>query len=148
MKNAFKSVVLLTMFIFSMASCTHDNDPLYVDDGVSEGPGYSTDTLFVNRFAEPIQFDGIIDEAWSDAMPLRSTAKVPEAGYREITLNGSSNGNLELELFGLMSLAAIVLSRVDNLHYLKRIEDILDVAVEEVLATFFSFSSPPLSSLI
>ena len=97
MKNAFKSVVLLTMFIFSMASCTHDNDPLYVDDGVSEGPGYSTDTLFVNKFAEPIQFDGIIDEAWSDAKPLRSTAIVGEAGYREITLNGSSNGNLDLE---------------------------------------------------
>jgi len=94
-------MALLTMFIFSMASCTHDNDPIYVDGGAGN-PESSTDELLVKKFSTAPQFDGVIDDVWSEARPLISAASVTPAGDRIITLNGSSNGNTSLEPTDLM----------------------------------------------
>lgn len=102
MKTAYKSLVLLMFFIFSMTSCTHDNDPIYVDDGTGGTPEYSTDELLVKSFSVAPEFDGQIDDVWSEARPLMSTASVTAAGDRIITLNGSSNGDTSLEPTDLM----------------------------------------------
>ena len=102
MKTAYKSLVLLTFFIFSMASCTHDNDPICVDDGIGGTPESSPDELLVKKFSVAPQFDGQIDDVWSEARPLISSAAVTAAGDRVITLNGSSNGDTSLEPVDLM----------------------------------------------
>jgi hypothetical protein len=101
MKNAYKSMALLTMFIFSMASCTHDNDPIYVDGGAGN-PESSTDELLVKKFSTAPEFDGQIDDVWSEARPLISKASVTAAGDRIITLNSSSGGDTSLEPTDLM----------------------------------------------
>ena len=102
MKTAYKSLVVLMMFIFSLTSCTHDNDPICVDDGTGGTPEYSTDELLVKSFSEAPVFDGIVDDVWSEARPLKSTASVTSAGNRIITLNSSSKGDTSLEPNDLM----------------------------------------------
>ena len=88
---------MLFLVILLFANCTHDNDPICIDGGISESPVFSTDTLLVKKFSTAPQFDGGIDEVWSEARPLMSTASVTVAGDRIITLNGSSNGDVSLE---------------------------------------------------
>jgi len=93
------SVIFIIATFF--ASCTHDDyNPVteIVDPGVSQ----STDTLLVSKFATAPIFDGEIDDIWADARPLLNRATVSPAGYREITLNRSSNGDLSLEPDDLM----------------------------------------------
>jgi len=98
MKTINKSLLLAFATIMLFANCTHDNEPICVDDGGSEeGPGFSTDELLVKKFSTSPQFDGGIDDVWSEARPLQSTASVTNAGDRIITLNGSSNGDTSLE---------------------------------------------------
>jgi len=96
MKTIIKSLMLF-LVILLFANCTHDNDPICIDGGISESPVFSTDTLLVKKFSTAPQFDGGIDEVWSEARPLKSTASVTVAGDRIITLNGSSNGDVSLE---------------------------------------------------
>jgi len=96
MKTIIKSSMLF-LVILLFANCTHDNDPICIDGGVSESPSYSMDTLLVKKFSTAPQFDGGIDEVWSEARPLKSIASVTKAGDRIITLNGSSNGDVSLE---------------------------------------------------
>ena len=99
MKTINKSLLLAFATILLFANCTHDNEPICGDcgDSGSEGPGFSTDTLLVKKFSTTPQFDGGIDDVWSEARPLKNTASVGKAGDREITLNGSSNGDTSLE---------------------------------------------------
>jgi hypothetical protein len=100
MKTINKSLLLAFATIMLFANCTHDNEPICIDDGdgvSGEGPGFSTDTLLVKKFSTSPQFDGGIDDVWSEARPLKSTASVTNAGDRIITLNGSSNGDTSLE---------------------------------------------------
>lgn len=83
--------------IMLFANCTHDNEPICVDGGTGESPEFSSTELLVKKFSTAPQFDGGIDEVWSEARPLKSTASVTVAGDRIITLNGSSNGDVSLE---------------------------------------------------
>ena len=56
----------------------------------------------MKKFSVAPQFDGIIDDVWSEARPLISSAAVTAAGDRVITLNSSSNGDTSLEPVDLM----------------------------------------------
>jgi len=100
MKKINISFVLAALAVITLVNCTHDDTPLVpvVDPGV----GSSTDELLVKKFSTAPTFDGDIDEVWNEARPLLSAATVGSAGDREITLNGSSNGNLSLEPNDLM----------------------------------------------
>lgn len=86
-----------------LVNCTHDDAPVYspVDPG---GPdiGESVDTLLVKRFSTAPNFDGDVDDVWSEARPLVNRATVTPAGDRIITLNGSSNFDVSLEPTDLM----------------------------------------------
>ncbi len=99
MKTINKSFLLAFATIMLFANCTHDNDPICVDDGngTGEGPEFSSDELLVKKFSTAPEFDGEIDDVWSEARPLKTTASVFSAGDRIITLNGSSNGDTSLE---------------------------------------------------
>ena len=97
MKTINKSFLLAFATIMLFANCTHDNDPICVDDGVGEGPEFSSTELLVKKFSTAPEFDGEIDDVWSEARPLKATASVTSAGDREITLNRSSNGDTSLE---------------------------------------------------
>lgn len=88
---------MLFLVIMLFANCTHDNDPICIDGGTGESPEFSSTELLVKKFSTAPQFDGEIDDVWSEARPLNSTASVFLAGDRVITLNGSSNGNTDLE---------------------------------------------------
>ena len=96
MKTIIKSLTVFLM-IMLFANCTHDNEPICVDGGTGESPEFSSTELLVKKFSTAPQFDGGIDEVWSEARPLKSTASVTVAGDRIITLNGSSNGDVSLE---------------------------------------------------
>ena len=96
MKTIIKSLMQF-LVILLFANCTHDNDPICIDGGIGESPSYSMDTLLVKKFSTAPQFDGGIDEVWSETQPLKSIASVTKAGDRIITLNGSSNGDVSLE---------------------------------------------------
>jgi len=93
------SVIFIVATFF--ASCTHD-DYNPVTEVIDLGVGESSDTLLVSKFDTAPIFDGEIDDMWKDARPLINRATVSPAGYREITLNGSSNGDLSLEPDDLM----------------------------------------------
>ena len=97
MKTINKSFLLAFATIMIFANCTHDNDPICVDDGIGEGPEFSSTELLVKKFSTAPEFDGEIDDVWSEARPLKATASVTSAGDRLITLNGSSNGDISLE---------------------------------------------------
>ena len=90
MKTINKSFLLAFATIMLFANCTHDNDPICVDDGngTGEGPEFSSDELLVKKFSTAPEFDGEIDDVWSEARPLKTTASVFSAGDRIITLNG------------------------------------------------------------
>ena len=90
--------IIATFFI----NCTHDDKPLIPIVEVDQGVGESADTLLVQRFTTAPIFDGNIDDVWEEAKPLINKATVSGAGDREITLNGSSNGELSLEPVDLM----------------------------------------------
>lgn len=96
MKTINKSFMLIIAAAMLFINCTHDNDPICVDDGAGN-PESSTDELLVQKFSVAPEFDGEIDEVWSEARPLKSIASVTSAGARIITLNGSSNGDVSLE---------------------------------------------------
>jgi len=85
-----------------MITCTHDDAPVGDTIEVDLGVGESADTLFVKRLSESIDFDGEIDDVWSEVKPLVNRATVFGAGDREITLNGSSNFDTSLEPIDLM----------------------------------------------
>jgi len=95
-----KFSLLATIAVLSFTSCTHDDAP--ATTVVDAGVGSSTDVLLVKKFSTAPTFDGNIDEVWSEARPLLSAATVTPAGNREITLNGSSDGNLSVEPSDLM----------------------------------------------
>ena len=94
------SLILATISLLIFMSCTHDDAPDYttIDPGVLE----SSDELLVKKFSTAPVFDGDIDAVWDEARPLVNVATVTPAGDREITLNGSSNGDLSLEPTDLM----------------------------------------------
>jgi len=100
MKNLKLNLLLAVVALLTFVNCTHDDTPLtpIVDPGI----GSSTDELLVKRFTTAPIFDGDIDEVWSEARPLLNVATVTAAGFREITLNSSSNGDLSLEPSDLM----------------------------------------------
>jgi Ethylbenzene dehydrogenase len=96
----FSATFIIALFFMS---CTHDDTPLIPVIEVDEGVGESSDTLLVQRFSTAPVFDGEIDAVWAEARPLVNRATVTPAGDREITLNGSSNGDLSLEPVDLMA---------------------------------------------
>lgn len=100
MKKIKLSLVLATMAVLTFVNCTHDNTPLVKIVGAENES--STEELLVKKFTTAPNFDGEIDEIWNEARPLLSAATVTPAGDREITLNGSSNGDLTLEPTDLM----------------------------------------------
>ncbi len=100
MKTLKLSSLLAILAIFAFVNCTHDDAPTY--SSIDPGLGSSSDVLLVKKFSTAPSFDGDIDEVWSEARPLLSTASVTPAGDRVITLNGSSNGDLSLEPTDLM----------------------------------------------
>ncbi|PCI32400.1 MAG: hypothetical protein COB60_09645 [Flavobacteriaceae bacterium] len=93
-------ITLLAAVVAMAASCTHDDAP--TNTVVDPGVGESTDILLVKKFSTAPTFDGDIDEVWSEARPLVNTAVVSPAGDRVIPLNGSSNGDANLEPTDLM----------------------------------------------
>jgi len=100
-----KTIKLLftTLFIATLlVNCTHDDAPDCDYDPIEEGVGSSIDTLLVKRLSTAPNFDGDIDEVWSEARPLVNSATVTPAGDRIITLNGSSNFDVSLEPTDLM----------------------------------------------
>ena len=94
------SLILATISLLIFISCTHDDAPDYTI--IESGIGESSDELLVKKFSTAPVFDGDIDAVWEEARPLINAATVSPAGNREITLNGSSNGNLSLEPTDLM----------------------------------------------
>jgi hypothetical protein len=100
MKTLKLSLSIAILSLFTFQNCTHDDAPDYgiVDAGI----GQSLDTVLVKKFTTAPVFDGEIDEVWSEARPLINRASVSGAGDREITLNASSNGDLNLEPTDLM----------------------------------------------
>jgi hypothetical protein len=92
--------ILITAVFF--IGCTHDDTPASEMVSINPGVGQSADTLLVQRFTTAPIFDGDIDDMWADARPLINRATVTGAGDREITLNGSSGGDLLLEPTDLM----------------------------------------------
>jgi len=88
-------ITLLAAVVAMAASCTHDDAPTY--SNVDPGVGESSDELLVKKFSTAPTFDGEIDEVWSEARPLVNAATVGPAGEKTITLNSSSNGDLNLE---------------------------------------------------
>jgi hypothetical protein len=101
MKTIKLSVLIAVLALFSFANCTHADSP-DCDDSTDPGVGSSTDELLVKKFSTSPIFDGSVDEVWSEARPLLNAATVSTAGFREITLNSSSNGDLSLEPYDLM----------------------------------------------
>ncbi|GAA4938926.1 hypothetical protein GCM10023314_09490 [Algibacter agarivorans] len=97
----FKLITALIITVTFVLGCTHDD---YVPaNGTGDvGIGESPDELLVKKFSTAPVFDGDIDDIWSEARPLINKATVTGAGDREITLNGSSGGNLSLEPTDLM----------------------------------------------
>ncbi len=93
-----------TLFIVTLlVNCTHDDAPDDCDyEPIEEGVGSSLDTLLVKRFSTAPNFDGDIDDIWSEARPLLNRATVTPAGDRIITLNSSSNFDTSLEPTDLM----------------------------------------------
>jgi len=100
MKTLKLSLSIAIISLLTFVNCTHDDAPDYtvVDPGVGE----SSEELLVKRFTTAPNFDGDIDEVWSEARPLINRASVSGAGDRIITLNGSSNGDTSLEPTDLM----------------------------------------------
>lgn len=94
MKN-LKFSLLATIAVLSFTSCTHDDAPEYTK--IDQGVGSSTEQLLVKKFTTVPNFDGDIDEVWSEARPLLSAATVTPAGDRVITLNKQSHGDTSLE---------------------------------------------------
>ena len=103
MKTRKISLMLAMIFLISFTNCTHDDaptlgPPVDVDPPIGESP----DVLLVQKFSTTPAFDGEIDDVWKEARPLVNKATVSKAGDREITLNGSSNGDTSLEPTDLM----------------------------------------------
>jgi len=101
MKTLKLNTLLAILASFAFVNCTHDDTPSG-SGGTDPGVGSSTDVLLVKKFTKTLEFDGDIDEVWSEARPLVNAATVTPAGDRLITLNGSSNGDLSLEPTDLM----------------------------------------------
>jgi len=93
-------IILSTSFIF--IQCTHDDEPECSPIDPGDEIGQSSDVLLVKKFSTAPNFDGEIDDVWKEARPLINRASVSGAGDREITLNGSSNGDTSLEPTDLM----------------------------------------------
>ncbi|PKP14214.1 MAG: hypothetical protein CVU08_01560 [Bacteroidetes bacterium HGW-Bacteroidetes-3] len=91
MKQFKFNLILAFVAAISLVNCTFDDNPNYSAIDSSENE------LLVKKFTTAPNFDGEIDEIWSTARPLLSTASVSKAGNRIIPLNGSSNGNAALE---------------------------------------------------
>ena len=102
MKTIKRSLFLAVIFLISFASCTHDDEPECSPIDPGDEIGQSSDVLLVKKFSTAPNFDGEIDDVWKEARPLINRASVSGAGDREITLNGSSNGNTSLEPTDLM----------------------------------------------
>ena len=104
MKTRKLSLMFVIALLISFMSCTHADAPICEDDGGDggDGIGSSTDELLVKKFSTAPEFDGEIDDVWKEARPLVNSALVSQAGDREITLNGSSGGNTDLEPTDLM----------------------------------------------
>lgn len=102
MKTILKSLLLSVVFIMPFTNCTHDNEPINGTNPGEPGKGESNSELLVKKFSTAPNFDGDIDDVWSEARPLVSKASVTKAGDRIITLNGSSNGDTSLEPTDLM----------------------------------------------
>jgi len=100
MKKINISIILAAFAVITLVNCTHDDAPTY--SAIDPGTLSSSEELLVKKFSTAPNFDGDIDEVWSEARPLLSAAAVTAAGTREITLNGSSNGDLSLEPNDLM----------------------------------------------
>jgi len=100
MKKINISFVLAALAVITLVNCTHDDAPTY--SAIDPGTLSSSEELLVKKFSTAPNFDGDIDEVWNEARPLLSAATVTPAGFREITLNGSSNGDLSLEPSDLM----------------------------------------------
>ena len=97
------SLIFVLGLLISFMSCTHDDEPVCTDDpGEVPGVGESSEELLVKKFSTAPAFDGDIDEVWKEARPLVNKATVSPAGDRIITLNGSSQGNTDLEPTDLM----------------------------------------------
>jgi len=88
MKTLNIKLVLSALALVAIASCTHDDTPT----GVAPGIGESTDVLLVKKFSKTPEFDGEIDDIWSEARPLINIAEVTKAGDRIITLNKINSG--------------------------------------------------------
>jgi ethylbenzene dehydrogenase len=97
MKNLRLNLVLAVIAAITLVNCTHDDAPTGTQVIVDEGVGSSTDELLVKKFSVAPNWDGDIDEVWSEARPLLNAAYVSPAGDKTITLNSSSNGDLSLE---------------------------------------------------
>ena len=103
MKTRKLSLMFVIALLISFMSCTHADSPICEDDGDGgDGIGSSPDELLVKKFSTAPTFDGDIDDVWKEARPLINSALVSQAGDREITLNGSSNGDTSLEPTDLM----------------------------------------------
>lgn len=100
MKNLKLNLVLAVMAILTLVNCTHDDAPS--NTIIDEGVGESSEVLLVKKFSTAPNFDGEIDEIWSEARPLVNRATVTPAGDRIITLNGSSNNDTSIEPTDLM----------------------------------------------
>jgi hypothetical protein len=94
------NLLLAAIALVTLTFCTHDDAPEYTK--IEEGVGQSPDVLLVKKFSIAPNFDGDIDEVWSEARPLINKATVSQAGERIITLNGSSNFDTSLERTDLM----------------------------------------------
>ena len=101
MKTIKTILTLGVIFLLALTRCTHDDAPYetIIDSGIGE----SSDELLIKKFSTAPVFDGDIDAVWDEARPLINAATVTPAGEREITLNGSSSGNLSLEPNDLMN---------------------------------------------
>ena len=99
MKSIIQKLSLVFVMIAFTVSCTHDDEP-YAP--VNPDDEYSTDVLLVKKLSVAPNFDGDVDDVWSEARPLINKATVSTAGDREITLNGSSNYDTSLEPTDLM----------------------------------------------
>ena len=97
----FKLITALIITVTFVLGCTHD-DYVPITGTGDVGIGESSDELLVKKFSTAPLFDGNIDDVWSEARPLINKATVSGAGDREITLNGSSGGDLSLEPTDLM----------------------------------------------
>lgn len=99
------------------------------ENGILTKPGLAS--ILLTAYVYPLLMEADEWKAWFD--------KLLELAHHNLkTLRSKTNDNadgipLELELFGITNLAAIVLNRIDAEHYEKTVNEILRQSVNEVL---------------